>query len=240
MTLPVKAMVLAAGLGKRMRPLTETMPKPMVPVGGRPLIDWGLDALAVAGVREAVVNVHYLPEQLTAYLATRTRPRIAISDERDSLLDSGGGIVKALPMLGSDPFFVLNADTFWVDNGRSSLTRLGLAWDAGAMDILLLLADPASATGHTGSVDFRMDEDGRLMRAGEGGKGYIYAGAAIVHPRVFDGAPADPHSLNLQFDRAIAAGRLFGMPLEGHWITVGTPDAIAPAEAALKRLGVTP
>ncbi|MFD2259376.1 sugar phosphate nucleotidyltransferase [Chelativorans composti] len=232
---PEKAMVLAAGLGTRMRPITERMPKPLVPVGGKTLIDWGLDALAEAGVRKAVVNVHYLPDMLIGHLKARRTPAIAISDERDQLLDSAGGIVRALPHLGEKPFYILNADTFWIDRDGSNLARLAAAWDAEHMDMLLLLAAPAQATGHTGKLDFVMDDAGRLRRAKDAADGYIYAGAGIIHPRIFEGASAEPHSLNLYFDRAIAEGRLFGLPLEGHWLTVGTPDAIAPAEAVLER-----
>jgi MurNAc alpha-1-phosphate uridylyltransferase len=156
-----------------------------------------------------------------------------ISDESDRLLDSAGGIVKALPLLGETPFFVLNSDTFWIDRGGSNLDRLALAWDGRRMDILLMLADIADATGHTGGTDFLVGADGRLARAKGAPEGLIYAGAAILQPRIFAGARAEPHSLNLHFDRAISAGRLFGMKMTGRWITVGTPDAIAPAEAAV-------
>lgn len=229
------AMVLAAGLGKRMRPITETLPKPLVSIAGRTLLDRGLDSLAAAGVTRAVVNVHHLGGQIVAHVADRARPRVVISDESDRLLDSAGGVVRALPLLGPDPFFILNADTFWIDRGQSNLDDLVLAWDAGRMDILLMLADLGSATGHSGGTDFLVGPDGRLARAAGAADGLIYAGAAIVHPRIFAGAPAEPHSLNAYFDRAIAAGRLFGHRMDGHWITVGTPDAIAPAEAAVAR-----
>lgn len=235
MTAPTSAMVLAAGLGKRMRPITEIMPKPMVPVAGKPLIDWGLDALASAGVASAVVNVHYLSDQLVDHLKGRTRPRIVISDERDLLLDSGGGILRALPLLGGAPFYILNADTFWIDGSDDNIRRLALAWSDASMDILLMLARLDQATGHTGGGDFRMAPDGRLERAAGSTDGLIYAGAGIVHPRVFADAPDGPHSLNRQFDRALAQGRLYGMVLDGSWITVGTPDAIATAEAEVKR-----
>ena len=234
-SVPLKAMVLAAGLGKRMRPITDTMPKPLVKIAGKPMIDWGLDALANAGVETAVVNVHYLPDQLVAHLASRTKPAIEISDERDALLESGGGIVRALPRLGPAPFFVLNADTFWIDNADNNLVRLGLAWNDAEMDILLMLARLDQATGHSGGTDFLLASDGRLARAKGDPKGLIYAGAAIVHPRIFDHAPAGAHSLNAEFDTALAAGRLYGMVMDGDWITVGTPDAIAPAEAAVAR-----
>lgn len=232
---PRTAMVLAAGLGKRMRPITDTMPKPLVKIAGKALIDWGLDVLADAGVETAVVNVHYLPDQLVSHVSGRAKPAIEISDERDALLDSGGGIVRALPKLGSSPFFVLNADTFWIDRKDSSLRRLALAWNDAEMDILLMLARLDQATGHSGGTDFLLAPDGRLSRAKGDPQGLIYAGAAIVHPRIFANAPAGAHSLNVEFDRALAAGRLHGMVLDGDWITVGTPDAIAPAEAAVER-----
>ncbi len=233
--MPETAMVLAAGLGKRMRPITDTMPKPLVRVAGKTLLDWGLDSLADAGVAKAVVNVHYFPEQIVAHVAGRRQPAVTISDESDGLLDSAGGIVKALPELGVEPFLVINADTFWIDRDQPNLERLALAWDGSRMDILIMLADLPSATGHSGGTDFLLGPDGTLKRAAGDPAGLIYAGAAIIHPRVFAGAEATPHSLNLYFDRAIAAGRLYGMKMEGRWITVGTPDAIAPAEAAVAR-----
>jgi MurNAc alpha-1-phosphate uridylyltransferase len=232
-TTPKTAMVLAAGLGKRMRPITDTIPKPLVRISGKTLLDWSLDALAAAGVQTAVVNVHYFPEQIVAHVAPRSRPDVTISDESDGLLDSAGGIVKALPRLGDAPFFILNADTFWIDNGRSNLERLALAWDSSRADILIMLAELESATGHSGGTDFLLAADGRLARSKGAPDGLIYAGAAIVHPRIFAGASASPHSLNFYFDRAIAEGRLFGMRMDGHWITVGTPDAIPLAEQAV-------
>ena len=234
---PKTAMVLAAGLGKRMRPITERIPKPLVEVAGKPLIDWGLDSLAAAGVERAIVNVHHLADALEAHLAARKAPAIEISDERDALLESGGGMVRALPRLGRGPVFVLNADTFWIDAGESNLRRLALAWDDARMDILLMLARLDQATGHTGGTDFLLDGDGRLTRSAGDPAGLIYAGALILHPRVFEAAPEGAHSLNREFDVALAAGRLFGMPMDGSWITVGTPDAIAPAEAAVARAG---
>ena len=230
---PTTAMVLAAGLGKRMRPITDTMPKPLVKIAGKTLLDWGLDSLEAAGIAKAVVNVHYLPEQIIAHVATREAPKIVISDERDALLESAGGIVKALPLLGDAPFYIINADTFWIDSGQPSLERLALAWDAARMDILLMLTDLDSATGHCVGTDFMVAPDGALRRSKGDPAGLIYAGAAIIHPRIFEAAPADSHSLNLYFDKAIAAGRLFGMQIRGRWITVGTPDAIPAAEAAV-------
>ena len=230
---PNVAMVLAAGLGKRMRPITDTMPKPLIMIAGRALLDRGLDSLEAAGVIRAVVNVHYLPEQIADHLAARGTPQTLISDESGGLLDSAGGIVKALPVLGSEPFYILNADTFWIDRDEPNLRRLALAWDAAKMDILLMLADLESATGHSGGTDFTVDTDGRLSRAAGAPDGLIYAGAAIVSPALFAGAPEGPLSLNRYFDAAIDAGRLFGMKMEGRWITVGTPDAIPLAEAAV-------
>ena len=237
---PKIAMVLAGGRGLRMRPITDTIPKPLVKVAGRTLLDRGLDTLAAAGVETAVVNVHHFPEQIVAHVATRARPRVAISDESAGLLDSAGGIVKALPMLGGEPFYVLNADTFWIEGegssrGEPNLIRLALAWDAAKMDILLMLADLDSATGHTGGTDFLVGADGALRRALYDPAGLIYAGAAIINPDIFAGAPEGPLSLNRYFDEAIAKGRLFGLAMRGSWITVGTPAAIPLAEAAVER-----
>lgn len=230
---PDTAIVLAAGFGKRMRPITDTLPKPLVVIAGKTLLDWGLDSLAEAGVMRAVVNVHYLPDQIIEHVAARKAPNVIISDERAGLLDSAGGIVKALPLLGQEPFYILNADTFWIDRDASNLRRLALAWDASAMDILLMLADLDQATGHSGSTDFLLASDARLSRAKGDPTGLIYAGAAIIHPRIFSGAEVKPASLNLFFDQAISSGRLFGMQMQGHWITVGTPDAIPAAEMAV-------
>lgn len=232
---PEAAMVLAAGLGKRMRPITETMPKPLVRIAGKTLLDWGLDSLAEVGVARAVANVHYLPDQIVDHVAQRHAPRMSISDERDGLLDSAGGIVKALPQLGAEPFYIVNADTFWIDQGAPNLARLAAAWDDARMDILLMLADLDQATGHSGGTDFLAASDGTLSRARGAPEGLIYAGAAIIHPRIFADAPEGPLSLNRYFDQAIARRRLFGMQMRGSWITVGTPDAIPQAEAAVKR-----
>lgn len=230
---PKTAMVLAAGLGKRMQPITDTLPKPLVPIAGKALLDWGLDMLAASGVTKAVVNVHYLPDQIVAHVARRTAPRIVISDERDGLLDSAGGVIKALPELGNEPFYLLNADTFWIDRSVPNLDALALEWDASKMDILLMLSDLNSATGHSGGTDFLIDADGRLSRAKGDPTGVIYAGAAILNPGLFKGKEIARASLNRYFDEAIAKSRLFGKLLDGHWITVGTPEAIAPAEAAV-------
>ncbi len=230
---PRSAMILAAGFGKRMRPLTNTIPKPLIEIGNKPLIDWSLDCLREAGVAKAVVNVHYLGQQIIDHVSVRQSPHVVISDEREKLLDSAGGIVNALPELGEEPFYLLNADTFWIDRSQSSLIRMAEKWDSSQMDMLLLMAPTDHATGHSGTTDFLMKSDGRLTRAKGSPDGLIYAGAAIVHPRIFHDATAEPHSLNIYFDQAIAAGRLYGSVLDGDWITVGTPEAIEPAERAI-------
>jgi N-acetyl-alpha-D-muramate 1-phosphate uridylyltransferase len=231
---PRAAMVLAAGLGERMRPLTERMPKPLVPVAGRPLIDHVLDRLAAAGVERAVVNVHYLADQIERHLAARTRPAIVISDERRALLDTGGGVVKALPALGPEPFFHVNSDTIWIDGVRPNLVRLAEAFDPGRSDALLLLAPTAGSIGYPGLGDYIMSGDGGLTRRNEREVApFVYAGAAILRPELFADAPEGPFSLTVLFDRAAERGRLHGMRLEGVWMHVGTPDAIAQAEAAI-------
>lgn len=233
MRTPRSAMVLAAGLGTRMRPITHAIPKPLVPVAGRTLLDRGLDMLADAGVAKAVVNVHWLPDQIVAHVAARTSPRIVISDERDALLDSAGGIVRALPELGRDAFFVLNADTFWIDEGQPNLARLAEAWDDRRMDFLLMLARFGQATGHEGGADFLLGADGRLSWGKDAPGGLIYAGAYIVHPRVFDDLAPGKSSVIPLFRKAIDAGRMYGLAMGGRWITVGTPDAIPLAERAV-------
>jgi MurNAc alpha-1-phosphate uridylyltransferase len=231
---PQKAMVLAAGRGERMRPLTETMPKPLVPVSGRPLIDHVLDKLAQAGVETAVVNVHYLADQIEKHLAGRKTPRIAISDERGKLLDTGGGVVKALPLLGSKPFLLINSDSIWLDGTRSNLQRLAGAFDPARMDALLLLAPSATSIGYSGRGDFAMAPDGRLRpRAEREVTPFVYAGAAIFSPALFKGAPQGAFSLNRLFTKAAEAERLYGLRLDGIWMHVGTPDAIALAERAI-------
>jgi len=230
-----RAMILAAGLGTRMRPITETIPKPLVAVAGKALIDWTLDACRAGGVDQAVVNVHYRADQMEAHLAGVSAPRIEISNERERILDSGGGVRKALPALGGGPFFVLNADAIWIDGPRPSLVRLREHWDPRTMDILLLLASSTSATGWGNRGDFAMDQNGRLVRADRHEiTPFVYAGAGIWKPELFAGRP-DVFSLNTLFDEAAAAGRLHGLRLDGVWMHVGTPDAIAEAEAAIGR-----
>jgi MurNAc alpha-1-phosphate uridylyltransferase len=234
-SMPRHAMVLAAGLGVRMRPLTDTMPKPLVAVAGKPLLDHVLDRLADIGVERAVVNVHYLGEQIERHLKGRTKPAITISDERGLLLGTGGGVVKALPALGDAPFFHINSDTLWIDGVKPNLARLAEGFDPATMDALLLLASTTGSIGYTGRGDFVMLTDGRLKKRGEREVApFVYAGAAIFSPALFKDAPHGEFSLTMLFDRAAEAGRLHGLRLEGLWMHVGTPDAIATAETAIR------
>ena len=227
------AMVMAAGLGKRMRPLTATQPKPMVRVAGKPLLDHVLDRLGEAGVDKTVINVHYLGEQIIAHTAARQKPKVVISDERNEVLGTGGGVVKALPLLGTDPFFHLNADTLWIDSVTPNLQRLADAFDPARMDILLLMAPTTGSIGYDGAGDFTMLTDGRLQRRREQHVvPFVYAGAAIISPAIFADAPAGEFSLTRMFDRANEQERLFGLRLDGTWMHVGTPDAVAAAEEA--------
>lgn len=227
------AMILAAGLGKRMRPLTDTLPKPLVPVAGKALIDYNFDRLEEAGVRRAVVNVHYLADRLEAHLHARRTPAITISDERGTILDSGGGVKKALPFLGERPFFSLNADTIWMDGPRSNLLRMTEMFDPTRMDILLLLAPTVSTVGWGNRGDLAMEQDGRLRwpRPGEIAP-FAYCGAAILQPHLFADTP-EVFSLLVLFNRAMAAGRLYGMRLDGLFMHVGTPTAVLEAEQAI-------
>ena len=234
------AMVLAAGHGERMRPLTLRMPKPLVPLAGRPLIGHVLDKLAAAGVDTAVVNVHYLASQLEDWLGERkgTAPAIVVSDERDALLDTGGGVTRALPKLGPGPFFVHNADTVWSEGAAPALTRMLSLWDPAIMDCLLLLAPLSSSTGYWGKGDFAMSPDGRLIRRGERQVvPFAFAGVSLCDQRLFVDAPQGKFSLNLLWDRALAKGRLYGVRLDGHWMHVGTPEALAEAESWFEHEG---
>ena len=230
---PTKAMVLAAGLGLRMRPLTDRLPKPLVRVADRALLDHALDKLADADVEHAVVNVHYLPDQIIEHVAGRTRPKVTISDERDRVLGTGGGVVKALPLLGDTPFFHLNADTMWIDGVRPNLGRMAEAFDPAKMDILLLMAPTTTSIGYSGRGDYSMLPNGALRRRREQQVvPFVYAGAAILSPSLFVDAPRDEFSLTKIFDRANEQERLFGLRLDGVWMHVGTPDAVAAAEEA--------
>jgi len=227
-------MVLAAGLGTRMRPLTDGKPKPLVQVAGKPLLDHVLDKLAAAEVETVVVNVHYLADQIEKHVAGRKSPRVVISDERAAILDTGGGIVKALPHLGSGPFFHMNSDTLWLEGVTPNLSRLAVQFDVSGMDILLLLASTATSIGYEGRGDFNMAPDGRLSRRAERQVApFVYAGAAVLSPAIFADAPKGAFSLNRLFDRAAEAGRLYGLRLDGTWMHVGTPAAIQAAEAAI-------
>jgi MurNAc alpha-1-phosphate uridylyltransferase len=227
------AMVLAAGLGTRMRPLTDTLPKPLVKVAGKALLDHALDRLGEAGVAQAVVNVHHQADQIEAHVKGRTRPQVVISDERKELLDTGGGVVKALPLLGPAPFFHMNSDSLWIDGVTPNLPRLAAQFDD-RMDILLLLASTTTSIGYEGRGDFVMAPDGRLARRPEREVApFVYAGAAMMRPALFADAPKGKFSLSTLFTRASEAGRLYGLRLEGTWMHVGTPDAIAAAEAAI-------
>jgi MurNAc alpha-1-phosphate uridylyltransferase len=227
-------MVLAAGLGTRMRPLTDTVPKPLVAVAGKALIDYMLDRLADAGVELAVVNVHYFADKIEKHVKARTRPKIVISDERAELLDTGGGVMKALPLLGPGPFFHVNSDTVWIEGVTPNLTRLAGMFEPEKMDGLLLLAATASSIGYDGRGDFSMAPDGRLAwRAERDVAPFVYAGAAILSPALFKDVPAGAFSINRLFRKAVEAGRLYGSRLEGTWMHVGTPQSVRAAEAAI-------
>lgn len=227
------AMVMAAGLGRRMLPLTERLPKPMVPVAGKPLIDHALDRLAEAGIARAVVNVHYLPEAVEAHVGARTAPQVTISDERELLLETGGGMVKAEALL-PDPFFCVNSDNVWLDGPRNAFDELSNAWDPARMDGLLLLSRHTSACNFRGKGDFHMDGHGRLSRRRSGRIApFIFTGIQLVSKRLLRDAPSGPFSTNVLWDRAIEHGRLFGVVFTGLWFEVGTPEAIRPTEAAL-------
>ncbi len=233
-TMPGKAMVLAAGLGTRMRPLTDNLPKPLIRIAGKTLLDHALDIVIQAKIETAVVNVHYLADQIETHLDQRGSPIILISDERRKLLNSGGGIKAALPLLGKKPFLILNADTFWLDAQKSSVQKMAEFWADSQMDILLLLAPLSSAVGFDGAGDFFMDGENRLARRGDAESApFAYAGAAILAPFIFDDEKQQAFNLNRQFDAAIANKRLYGIVLDGLWLHVGTPAAIVSAEQAI-------
>ncbi len=227
-------MVLAAGLGKRMRPVTDTLPKPLVLVGGRALIDHALDRAAESGIKTAIVNVHYLADLVEVHLAKRRSPRILISDERERLLETGGGIKKALPLLGPGPFLTVNSDSLWIEGPQPNLVRFLRAWNPARMDILMLVAATATSVGYEGRGDFAMDGDGRLRRRREREiTPFVYAGVAIMTPDLLADTPDGPFSANLLYDRAIAAGRFYGMRLDGQWLHVGDPPSLEAAESCL-------
>ena len=225
------AMVLSAGLGVRMRPLTETRPKPLVELQGRSLLDHALDRLRAAGVTRLVVNTHYKAEMIERHLAGQ--PDVQLSYEPDRL-ETGGGVCRALPLLGENPFFVVNSDAVWRDGAEPALDRLGAAWDGAGMDALLLLQSIGGAVGYAGAGDYDIASDGRILRRQpEAQAAYVFAGVQVLHPRLFAAAPGGAFSLNLLFDRAQAEGRLYGLPHDGEWYHVGTPEDLRRAENAL-------
>lgn len=233
--MPEAAMVLAAGLGKRMRPLTATRPKPLIEVAGRSLLDRALDHLRRAGIGRAVINVHYFADQVDAHLAARDQGLdIRLSDERDLLLETGGGVAKALPLLACDPFYVVNSDNLWVDGSIDTLQLLAQRWDPQAMDALLLLVPLARAAGYEGRGDFTMDPLGRLKRRAEHRVApYVFSGVQLLSARLFDGEPIEPFSMWLVWNKALAEGRAFGAVHQGLWYHVGTPRAVTETEALL-------
>ncbi|HEY9080564.1 nucleotidyltransferase family protein [Magnetovibrio sp.] len=236
---PKSAMVLAAGLGLRMRPLTDHRPKPMIEVAGQTLIDWALTRIADAGVSRAVVNLHYLGEQIQAHLKDRTAPTISFSPE-DPILETGGGIERALAELGTEPFFACNSDGLWLDGQQNALTRLADMWDDDTMDGVLLLHDPAQAMSYDGPGDFTIASNGQLTRRTDdpANKAYVFTGVQLLHPRLFTDTPGGAYSLNVLYDRALAAGRLYGLVHDGAWFHVGTPEARDATEAWLIEHGL--
>lgn len=237
MTSVRSAMVLAAGFGERMRPLTDTMPKPLVPLMGRALIDHVLDRLHAAGVETAVVNVHYLPEQIEAHMAARADrgPKTVISDEREQLLDTGGGATKALPLLGDGPFFIHNSDSVWSEGVTPALPHMLRHWNPAIMDCLLLLAPLSTSLGYSGRGDFDLAPDGQISRRGERQVvPFAFAGVSLCTAALFEDAPEGRFSLNVLWDRALAKNRLYGVRLDGRWMHVGTPEALTEAEASFE------
>jgi MurNAc alpha-1-phosphate uridylyltransferase len=232
---PTRAMIMAAGLGTRMRPLTNDRPKPRVMVAGKPLIDHAIDRLAAAGVKTIVVNVHYRAELLKEHLRRRSDGvKIHISEETDELLGTGGGVVKAMHFFEQEPFFIHNSDSIWIEGYGHALDRMIDRWNADGMDALLLMASLVSTIGYEGSGDFMMDTDGRLARVPEARVSpFAFPGVQIVHPRLFENPPKGPFSTNVVWDRSIAKGRLFGIRLDGMWMHIGTAEALAEAEAFL-------
>ncbi len=230
------AMVFAAGLGTRMRPITDSVPKPLIRVAGKPLIDHTLDCLQASGVSTAIVNVHYLPDQIIDHLRSRIHPRIIISDERMKLLDQGGGIKKALPSIGSRPFFVCNTDAFWIEGPGANLARLSEAWNPEIMDALLLVASTTASVGVDWRGDFTMDSWGQLSRRSEGEVApFVYTGVGILKPEFFRNTVHDVFGLAPTLFSIAGQGRLYGQRLDGLWLHVGTPEAIVEAENAIAR-----
>jgi MurNAc alpha-1-phosphate uridylyltransferase len=236
--LPKTAMVMAAGYGKRLRPLTDAVPKPMVKVLGRPMIDVVLDRLAAAGVERAIVNLHHLGAVIRDHLKARKDLEIVYSEEPE-ILETGGGIKKALPLLGTDPFFVVNAKIIWLNGREDALHRLARAWDPERMDSLLLLQPTVTAIGYDGPGDFLMDQEGRLTRRPEWEVApFLYSGVYICHPRLFEAAPEGAFSVNVLWDRAIEQERLFGIRHDGEWYHVSTPQHLRVVERELGFHGI--
>ena len=233
---PKRAMVLAAGLGLRLRPITEQLPKPLIEVAGRALIDRALDRLAEAGVESAVVNTHYLGEKIEKHLSRRQRPAISFSPEK-VLLETGGGVMQALGRLDGGPFYVVNSDIAWVDGPESALARLAQSWDDARMDALLLVNAKARSPDYDGRGDFFLTPGMRLRRRKRDESApYVFTGLQILHPRLFAGAKPGRFSLNLLYDRAEAAKRLYAVAHDGHWFHIGTPDGLALAQRELPRI----
>jgi MurNAc alpha-1-phosphate uridylyltransferase len=233
---PRTAMIMAAGLGKRMRPLTATRPKPLIEVGGKALMDHVLERLKVAGVKKVVVNVHYLADALEAHLATRGHGlEVVISDERDRLMETGGGLVKAEPLIDADPFLALNSDNLWIDGPADTLKLLASQWDDKRMDALLLVVPQARALNHKGMGDFHMDAEGRLRRRERSHVApFVFTGIQLVSKRLLRDSPSGPFSTNILWDRAIEEDRCFGAVHQGLWFDVGTPQSIRMTETALE------
>jgi len=235
---PRTAMVMAAGLGKRMRPLTATRPKPLIEVAGKALLDHVLDRLKAAGVKQVVVNVHYLADAVEAHLATRKHGlKVAISDERKLLLETGGGLVHAADLIDSDPFLAVNSDNLWVDGPADALKLLASHWDDAKMDALLLLVPLARARNHKGMGDFHMTRTGRLRRRERSHVApFVFTGIQMLSKRLLRDAPEGPFSTNILWDRAIEEGRCYGAVHQGLWFDVGTPQSIELTETALQNV----
>lgn len=230
-TAPKTAMVLAAGLGLRLRPITLKTPKPLVKVAERSLLDHSLDRLVAAGVERAIVNIHHLADQVEQHLKSRKDLEIIISSEAGDLLETGGGVKKALPHLGDEPFYICNADVLWLNGPTSALGRMIQQWDADKMDALLMLHSTVEAYGYTGNGDFEADATGKLTRRGEREiTPYLFTGVQIMHPRIFKATPKGAFSLNVVYDKVLEAERLYGIVHDGEWFHIGTPDGLAQAE----------
>ncbi|WP_088182118.1 nucleotidyltransferase family protein [Sphingobium sp. Z007] len=229
------AMLMAAGLGKRMRPLTATRPKPLVKVAGKPLMDHALDRLEAGGIRKVIVNVHYLADTVEAHLrARKCGLDFAVSDERAKLLETGGGLIRAKPLLGDKPFICANSDNLWIDGPQETLAMMQRIWNPDRMDALLLLVPLARATCHTGPGDFHMDANGRLSRRKTAYVApFVFTGVQILSPSLLVDPPGDVFSTNIFWNRAIEAGRLYGVSHQGLWFDVGTPQAIPVVESML-------